>query len=139
MSQNIENIFNYSTAKNVSIENSEEAIISLPIINESVISETRDSEGSVEGMSLLLKDSKNKFFTLYISTMRNHIKYLNEINDNLAIADLDENNNETEEPVLVLPVDELDEERVLKFVNSFNIDYLKLFVVRQTDDVQSEL
>jgi hypothetical protein len=129
----------FNISQNNELSDSSESEIALPIVQESVISEIKNNDGIVGGMSVLLEDSEENHFTLYVSTLKNYMKYLKEIDENLVIAGDEEESATEEEPVMLLPFNELDREKVFNLIRNLNTDYLKLFAVKQIEDIDSEI
>ena len=108
--------------------------VSAPIRDETLISKTEDSDGNIGAMSILFRDSNEKSFTIYFSTLKN---YIESIRDNDRAINSQEEDLEKDEPVFVIPAESLNKTLVLEFLHKINSKLLDYYIVQQTDDVDA--
>jgi hypothetical protein len=93
-----------------------------PVRQEEITGLTRDKEGKVNGLSIMLRDAHGRLFSLHVSTDANY----------LAIATDDPtSSNESLEPVFIVPVDSIDDELVSGIVDGVKPDVLNMYLVEQ--------
>jgi len=108
--------------------------VSTPIRDETLISKSEDSNGNIGGMSILFRDSNEKSFTIYFSTLKN---YIESIRDNDRAINSQEEDLEKDEPVFVIPAESLNKTLVLEFLHKINSKLLDYYIVQQTDEVEA--
>jgi hypothetical protein len=108
--------------------------VSTPIHDETLISKSEDSNGNIGGMSILFRDSNEKSFTIYFSTLKN---YIESIRDNDRAINSQEEDLEKDEPVFVIPAESLNKTLVLEFLHKINSKLLDYYIVQQTDEVEA--
>jgi len=108
--------------------------VSTPIHDETLISKSEDSNGNIGAMSILFRDSNEKSFTIYFSTLKN---YIESIRDNDRAINSQEEDSDKNEPVFVIPAETLNKKLVLEFLHKINSKLLDYYIVQQTDEVEA--
>ena len=108
--------------------------VSIPIKDETIISKSEDGKGNIGAMSIFFRDSNEKSYTIYFSTLKN---YIESIRDNDRAMDSKQDDSEKDEPVFVIPAETLNKPLVLEFLHKINTRLLDYYIVQQTDDVDA--
>ena len=108
--------------------------VSMPIKDETLISKSEDSSGNIGAISIFFRDSNERSYTIYFSTMKN---YIESIRDNDRALDTQEDDSEKDEPVFVIPAETLNKSLVLEFLHKINTKLLDYYIVQQTDEIDA--